>query len=301
LGGGSNTIFLDEGFRGLVIKIDSKGVSFCEKGGYVFVRAQAGEIWDKIVYNCVKKNLAGLESLSGIPGLVGGTPVQNIGAYGQEVSESIEKICAIDSETLKEVEFSVKECKFGYRTSRFKSQDKGKYVITYVVYRLIKGGTPKITYPELERAAREKFGDKLSLSSVRDLVLELRRSKSMVFDLKDPDSFSCGSFFTNPCLSQKEFVEIKKRNCSYKGYEEIPFYETEKHQVKIPAAWLIEQSGFTKGFMFNGAKISSRHCLSLVNNGGTTGDILGLASQIRSKVKEKFGIYLEIEPQIATN
>lgn len=301
LGGGSNTIFSDEGFDGLVIKIGSRGIEYDERNGFVFVRAKSGENWDSLVAECVKKNLAGIEALSGIPGSVGATPVQNVGAYGQEVSESIEKVKAISISDLKEVEFTPDECKFEYRTSRFKSQDNGKYIITEVVYRLIKNGIPKISYPELERKAHEKFGEKFALlmpPNVRELVLELRKTKSMVCDKSDPNSFSCGSFFTNPCITQKEFIVLQERNKSVKGYEEIPFYETEKHQIKIPAAWLVEQAGFTKGFKHNGAKISDRHCLSIVNNGGTANDILGLGRLIRYKVKEKFGIELEIEPVI---
>jgi len=298
LSGGSNIIFSDEGFDGLVIKMDLKGVTFDDKGGYVFVCAKAGENWDDLVKQSVKKGLAGIEVLSGIPGSVGATPVQNVGAYGQEVGEAIEKVYVLDKETLEEKEFFSKDCKFSYRTSRFKEEDKGKYIITEVVYRLIKNGNPQLGYPELERKIEEKFGHGANLSQVRELVLELRRSKSMVIDKKDPNSVSSGSFFMNPILEHKEFEELQRRNRAKKGFENVPFFETCNCKIKVPAAWLIEQAGFTKGYQKGNAAISENHCLALVNHGGTTYDIMRLAGEIQYKVKGKFGIELEIEPNI---
>ncbi|MBU2576053.1 UDP-N-acetylmuramate dehydrogenase, partial [Patescibacteria group bacterium] len=298
LAGGSNTIFSDEGFDGLVIKIDLQGVEYDDKGGYVFVSASAGENWDDLVEECVKKGLAGIEALSGIPGSVGATPIQNVGAYGQEVGDVVEKVKVLDKQTLKEKEFSAQECKFGYRTSRFKEEDKEKYIIIEVVYRLIKNKNPQLGYPELEKQVKEKFGNKATLSDARELVLELRRGKSMVIDKRDPNSVSSGSFFTNPILSHKQFEALQNRNKSRKGFEEVPFYEIKGNNVKVPAAWLIEQAGFTKGYQKGKAAISENHCLALVNHGGTTYDIMRLAGEIQYKVKEKFGIELECEPSL---
>jgi len=297
MGGGSNTVFKDSGFDGIVIKINFLGIETEASGGFVFLKAWAGENWDDVVSFSVKKNLAGLECLSGIPGTVGAAPVQNIGAYGQEVSDAIDRVGVLDMKTLEQKEIKAKDCKFEYRSSRFKKEDKGKYVIIYVVFRLVKDGVPKIAYPELEKMVKESCSEK-NILKIRELVLNLRKSKSMIVSGRDKNSVSCGSFFTNPCLTQKEFISLKKRNERHKGYDEIPFFETSSHMIKIPAAWLIEQSGFTKGFRHMGAKISDKHCLSLVNDGGTAKDVLELAGQIKSRVFEKFGIKLEIEPDI---
>jgi len=298
LAGGSNTIFSDEGFDGLVVKINLQGVSFDDKGGYVFVKAGAGENWDDLVEESVNQNLAGIECLSGIPGSVGATPIQNVGAYGQEVSEVIDTVKVLDRETLEEKEFSADECKFSYRTSRFKEEDKDKYIVTEVIYRLIKNGSPQLGYPELEKQVKEKFDGKPTLSEVRELVLELRSNKSMVIDKRDPNSVSSGSFFVNPILDIKQFESLKNRNSAHKGFEEVPFYDVGANKVKVPAAWLIEQTGFTKGYQKNNAAISENHALALVNRGGTTYDIMRLAGEIQYKVKDKFGINLEIEPNI---
>ncbi|PIQ80345.1 MAG: UDP-N-acetylenolpyruvoylglucosamine reductase, partial [Parcubacteria group bacterium CG11_big_fil_rev_8_21_14_0_20_41_14] len=268
LAGGSNTVFKDEGFDGLVIKIHLKGMSFDEKGGFVFAVVASGENWDDLVFECVKRGLAGIECLSGIPGSVGATPIQNVGAYGQEVSDVIEKVRVLDRETLEEKEFLASECGFGYRASRFKGKDNGKYIVLEVVYRLIKNGAPQIGYPELEKQIQEKFDGKPSLQNVRDLVLELRKRKSMVLDKNDPNSVSSGSFFTNPILTQKQFEALQKRNSRHKGYDEVPFYDAGGNKIKVPAAWIIEHAGFTKGYQKGSAAISENHSLALVNHGG---------------------------------
>lgn len=299
LGAGSNTVFKDEGFDGLVIKIDLKGVEYSDKNGFVFVRAMAGENWDELVKECVKRNLAGIESLSGIPGSVGATPIQNVGAYGQEVGDVIEMVRVLDRTTLEEKEFTLKECKFGYRTSRFKEQDNGKYIVIEVTYRLIKNGAPKIAYQELDKKIKQQFGKHLSLFQAREAVLELRRAKSMVLDPKDENSVSCGSFFTNPIMTQKEFEALQARVKSKKGFDDAPFFQTADNKIKVPAAWLIEQAGFPKGYRLNGAGISDNHCLAIVNKGGTTKDVLNLADKIKENVKGRFGILLEFEPNIA--
>ncbi len=295
LAGGSNTIFPDKGFDGLVVKIDLKGVSY--KGD--LVTAAAGVGWDDLVQECIKKDLAGMEALSGIPGSVGATPIQNVGAYGQEVGDIIQSVKAIDRETLKEVEFTNKECEFGYRTSRFKTRDKGKYIITEVVYGLKKHGAVSVAYDQLKEKAQELFGTlNLNLKQVREAVLLLRKSKSMVLDAKDPNSVSCGSFFVNPVLSQAEFEEFVGRWEKYGGDpKNIPAYE-DGIKTKISAAWLIEQTGYTKGHKHGKAGLSDNHNLAIINRGGTTAELLELSQKIQDAVRAQFGITLEREPVV---
>ncbi|OJI06921.1 UDP-N-acetylenolpyruvoylglucosamine reductase [bacterium CG10_46_32] len=301
LSGGSNTVFKDSGFDGLVIKIDLKGITFKSKSGHVFITAFAGENWDDLVKKAINKNLSGIESLSGIPGSVGATPVQNVGAYGQEVSDVITEVKALDRTTFKEVVFANDECKFEYRSSRFKGRDNGKYIITEVTYRLFEDAAPAVTYLQLKEKLNELFGtEKASLKEIRKAVLALRKSKSMVLDKRDPNSRSCGSFFMNPVLSQKEFSELEARwKSQRKQVEDIPFFETNDHCIKIPAAWLIEHAGFQKGHQHHGVGISQNHSLALVNKNGTVEELLELAGTIRRAVKFKFKIQLEIEPILA--
>lgn len=301
LSGGSNTVFKDEGFSGLVIKIDLKGVAFKAAGVYTFVTAAAGENWDDVVKKAVSKNLAGIEALSGVPGSVGATPIQNVGAYGQEVSDIITEVKALDRKTLEEVLFTNKQCEFGYRTSRFKGRDKDKYIITEVTYRLFKDAAPAVSYAQLREKLRELFGaDKGGLKQIRKAVLALRKSKSMLLDRRDPNSRSSGSFFTNPVLSQKEFAAFSERwQSQRKQAEDIPFFEASDHRIKVPAAWLIEHAGFQKGHQHRGVGISEKHTLALVNRNGSTKELLELAETIRRAVKQRFGITLELEPIVA--
>jgi UDP-N-acetylmuramate dehydrogenase len=301
LGGGSNTIFSDKGFDGLVLKMDLKGMEFKETGDSVIATSASGENWDEFVSMCVRKGLAGVEALSGIPGSVGATPIQNVGAYGAEVGDTISLVKAIDRDTLEEVEFTNEECMFKYRTSRFKKADKDKYIITSVEFRLIKEGAPAIRYPQLQKKVAEKYGDDIgagrdALKAVREIVLGLRRGKSMVIDELDPNSQSCGSFFTNPILSPDEFRLLEQKFRSADGEGEIPTFPEGPEDVKVPAAWLIEQSGFEKGFKHKGSAISENHNLALVNHGEITSDVLELADLIQEKVLQKFGVELEKEP-----
>ncbi len=296
LGGGSNTIFSDYGFEGLVIKIDLKGIKIHNDfKDHVIIKAAAGEEWDDFVKYCIKNNFAGVECLSGIPGSVGATPIQNVGAYGQEVKDTIIFVKAIDKETYKPTMFSNEDCLFGYRTSRFKTTDKGKYIVTEVMFKLKKDGKPEIKYPELEKYLKSKTEKVFSLDDVRNAVMELRKKKAMVLDENEPDSVSCGSFFVNPVLNKEEFdnfcakLNIEKDN--------IPNYLTESG-MKLSAAWLIENAGFVKGYTKNGAGISNKHSLALVNRGGTTKDLLELAEEIQSKVFDKFGIMMVKEPVV---
>jgi len=300
LGGGSNTVFPDEGFDGLVIKIDLKGIDIEEAKGRTIIHAAAGEDWDDLVKFCVARELAGVECLSGIPGLVGATPIQNVGAYGQEVKDTILHLKAIDRASLELKEFNADECSFGYRKSMFKSNDQ--YVIVDVAYRLVKSGKPVIRYAELQeyiksnKRSQETETRCSKLETVRNAVLALRRKKSMLIDDNDPNSRSVGSFFVNPILSEGEFEEFRKRVMLI-GNARAPSYKGAEG-IKIPAAWLIENSGFRKGYRTGGVGISSNHSLALVNYSGTTKELLALASDIEREVWEKFGVKLEREAVI---
>lgn len=302
LGGGSNTIFSDEGFEGLVIRINLKGIYIHNDfKDNVILKVSAGEQWDDFVKYCIENKFAGVECLSGIPGSVGATPIQNVGAYGQEVKDTIIFVKAIDRETFKSIMFSNEDCLFGYRTSRFKTIDKDKYIVTEVLFKLRKDGKPEIKYPELEKYLKSKGEENYSLDNIRDAVMELRKKKSMVLDDDDPDSVSCGSFFVNPIVSEEVFEKllIRMENGKWKMENgeklSIPHFKVEGG-VKLSAAWLIENAGFKKGYTKNGAGISNKHSLALVNRGGTTKNLLELAEEIQTKVFDKFGIELVKEP-----
>ena len=289
LGGGSNVLFADSGYDSLVLKVANRGIEFSG----ATVQAAAGEDWDPFVAQCIERGLAGVECLSGIPGLVGATPIQNVGAYGQEVKDTIITVQALDRESLEEVAFTAAECHFAYRQSRFKTADRDRFIITAVTYRLDPSGQPQIRYPELRR----QIGDQLNslapgrpaLSAVRDTVLQLRRSKSMVIDPQDPNTRSVGSFFLNPVVTANAFAKLQQQ------YPDIPNFPAPDGS-KIPAGWLVEHAGFHKGFRQGGAAISEHHALALVNRGGTMAEVLALASAIRDAVEQTFGIRLEREP-----
>jgi UDP-N-acetylmuramate dehydrogenase len=290
LGGGSNTVFSDKGYDGIIIYVNTKGI---EKSGDLF-SVKAGERWDAFVKYAVGMNYSGIECLSGIPGSAGATPIQNVGAYGAEVSNVIETVKAIDVETLNVIEFSNKECNFSYRNSRFKSADKNKYIVTDVVFRLNPSGVPEIKYKELDDYLGTYHGIN-SLNKVRDAVLNIRRKKSMVYDENDKDSYSCGSFFTNPVLNSFKFdgfISVcKSLNLEANSYKSGDRY-------KISAAWLIENSGFSKGLTENGIGISNKHTLAIVNRGGSTVDLINFSEKIKKTVYNKFKISLEREPEL---
>ena len=286
LGGGSNLLVSDDGFDGLVVKIALKGIEFNAD----YVTANAGENWDDLVAQCVDRDLAGVECLSGIPGFVGGTPIQNVGAYGQEVSETIVSVRCLDRSIRRIVELTNEECGFTYRKSIFSSTERDRYVVLAVTYRLTANGAPAIRYKDL----RELFGDRTpALGEVRDAVLKIRRSKSMVIDENDPNSRSAGSFFKNPVVDDAKFAEIVASS----GAGSVPNFPAGDGKVKVPAAWLIEQAGFAKGFRLENVGISANHSLALVNFGnGTAAEILRLKDKIESGVKQKFDILLHHEP-----
>ncbi len=293
LGGGSNVLISDVGFDGVVIQIGITGVESSsspavETRNSALLSVGAGENWDEFVALCVRRELAGIECLSGIPGFVGGTPVQNVGAYGQEVSESIVSVRCFDLLTDKFTDLENAECGFAYRTSIFNSGMAGRYIVTGVTFSLEVNGEPKVTYKDL----RDSFVDHTpSLGDVRDAVLKIRRAKSMVIDDTDPNSKSVGSFFKNPIVSKKKFESIAA------NFETVPGFAVDHEKVKIPAAWLIENSGFPKGYAIGEAGISSNHTLAIVNRGAASAqDILGLKDEIQKKVETKFGIELTPEP-----
>ena len=289
LGGGSNVLVADEGFDGLVLQIALKGITVKEN----LVTARAGEDWDEFAAFCVERNLAGVECLSGIPGSVGGTPVQNVGAYGQEVSETITDVRVFDRKSKEILQLSSADCKFAYRTSIFNSTDKNRFIVLAVTYALTPDGAPKIVYKDL----REFFGDRRpSLLETRDAVREIRAGKAMLVRQGGADANSAGSFFKNPIVENEKFEHIAATARSF-GVESVPCFKADERSVKIPAAWLIEQSGFQKGYLKGSAGLSTRHTLALTNRGGATAhEILELKSEIQAKVKEKFGVVLVPEP-----
>jgi UDP-N-acetylmuramate dehydrogenase len=303
LGGGSNTIFLDEGFDGLVLRIGVKGIQFVRDQNEVRLSVAAGESWDDFVQSCIQKNLAGIECLSGIPGLVGAAPIQNVGAYGQEVSETIVAVKAIDRESLQEVRFTNADCNFAYRRSRFNSEDTNRFIMIEVTFRLREFHEPQLRYPELKKFIEASVDlkqlsvGKGKLQAVRDAVISLRRKKSMVNDDADPNSRSVGSFFKNPLLTKTEFQAFEQK-CRANGYaDSIPTFAAGAN-VKVPAAWLVEQAGFRKGFQRNGVGVSTNHSLALINIAGTSRELLALAGEIQSVVFQRFGLQLEREPVV---
>lgn len=300
LGGGSNVIVPDAGLDALVVQVVIPGLAFSEAEGGTTVDAGAGVGWDELVAEAVHRGAAGVECLSGIPGTVGGTPIQNVGAYGQEVAETIVAVQALDRVTLEVRAFAREECGFAYRWSRFKGTDAGRYVVAGVRFRLRPDGAPTLRYPELAKAVAVRGGvddaePREALGRVREAVLVLRRSKGMVLDPTDPDTRSAGSFFMNPVLTADEFAALERRWTGSGGEGQVPTFPAPRG-VKVPAAWLIERAGFAKGFARSGARISGRHTLALVNAGGSTADLLALAAMIQDGVAKRFGVTLEREP-----
>jgi UDP-N-acetylmuramate dehydrogenase len=280
-----------------------RGLSFREEGGYVYVTAAAGESWDDFVRICVERGLAGLECLSGIPGSVGAAPIQNIGAYGQEVAETLHALTAFSRDSFQETRFAGADCRFGYRQSRFKGVDRGRYVITAVTFRLLPQGRPQVRYTELQRYLEERDdlaalgGGRPALEAVRAAVLALRRTKSMVVDPADPHSRSVGSFFLNPILSPDTVQQLEARWRQGGGREPLPRFSS-LEGIKVPAAWLVERAGFTRGTRRGGVGVSAHHCLALVNYDGTTRELLALAREVQEAVQERFGVWLEMEPEV---
>lgn len=291
LGGGSNLLVADGGFPGLVIKVGITGIECEENGGTTLVAAGAGEDWDRLVSLCVERSLAGVECLSGIPGSVGGTPVQNVGAYGQEVSEVLLSVRAYDRTTDFVVELPREACGFMYRSSLFNTTAKDRYVVLEVTYSLVKHGQAAMRYPDVQREF-EGNASQPTLAEVRAAVRRIRARKAMLLVEGDPDCRSAGSFFKNPILSEEQYAALQSLIEA-----DVPRYPAVSGKVKTAAAWLIEKAGFSKGHCLGPVGLSSRHTLALVNKGGATAeDILRLAREIRRRVHDRFGIELVPEP-----
>jgi UDP-N-acetylmuramate dehydrogenase len=294
LGGGSNLIVSDAGWPGLVLKVAIQGINHRHGHGTAYFDAGAGEDWDQFVAMTVQHNCAGVECLSGIPGSVGGTPVQNVGAYGQEVAETIDSVVALDLRSGEEQEFETADCGFAYRTSIFNTTERGRYVILRVTYALVHDGEPRVAYGDLQRhfSGRSR---KPTLAEVREAVRQIRASKAMLMTPGDEDSRSAGSFFKNPVLPAEEFDGLKRRAAA--RTVEVPSYPALEAQRKVPAAWLVEQSGFPKGYGNGRVGLSRKHALAIVNRGGATAaEIVTFKDEIQRKVEEQWGIRLEPEP-----
>jgi UDP-N-acetylmuramate dehydrogenase len=296
LGGGSNVLFADEGFPGLVLQVAIKGIAWSSDG---VVTASAGEDWDEFVGRCVERGLAGIECLSGIPGLVGGTPVQNVGAYGQEVSETIVSVRVYDRPSAQIVELSNAACQFGYRASIFNTGERDRYIVLAATFALNHWGEPAIRYPDLKHIFAGS-STRPALQDVREAVRSIRSRKAMLLVPGDPDAHSAGSFFKNPVVTAGFFermTEDARAQNTIASDQEVPRYSVGDGRVKVPAAWLIEQAGFQKGYTRGRAGISSKHSLAIINRGGATAiEVLGLANEIQERVQAKFGIYLQPEP-----
>jgi UDP-N-acetylmuramate dehydrogenase len=295
VGGGSNLVVADEGFPGTVVHVATRGVradvedcdALAACGG-VTVTVAAGEVWDDVVSRAVSAEWVGVEALSGIPGAVGATPIQNVGAYGQEVSDTVASVRTWDRRDRTQRTFAMAECRFGYRTSRFKAEPE-RYVVLEVTFQLRQGslGTP-VRYAELARALGVEPGDRAPLADVRSAVLELRRSKGMVLDPADHDTWSAGSFFTNPLLTPDQAASLPV---------EAPRWPQPDGTVKTSAAWLIERAGFSRGHGSARVGLSTKHTLALTNRGdGSTGELLALAREVRDGVHDAFGVRLVNEP-----
>jgi UDP-N-acetylmuramate dehydrogenase len=294
LGGGSNLVVADAGFAGLVMKVGLRGIEESPARGKRLLQAGAGEDWDTFVAHAVSENCAGVECLSGIPGTVGATPVQNVGAYGQEVADTIVNLHAIDLTNGVIRELTPAQCGFAYRTSVFNTSERGRFIILGVRFALEPEGAPRIQYRDLQN----HFGhhkDTPTLAEVRSTVREIRHSKAMLIVEGDEDCRSAGSFFKNPIVTAAKFADVQAIAI---GREvNLPSFPADEGHVKIPAGWLVEQSGFAKGYTRGPVGISRRHALAIVNRGNATaGDIIALKNDIQRAVADQFGIELKPEP-----
>jgi UDP-N-acetylmuramate dehydrogenase len=304
LGGGSNLVVADEGFAGTVIQVATRGVHLDHGHQDLgLVTVAAGEDWDAVVARSVAEGLAGLECLSGIPGLAGATPIQNVGAYGQEVSQTIAQVQVYDRTTGEILTIPNEQCGFAYRTSKFKVAQPGSPlppVILSVSFRLaVQTRSAPIRYPELATSLGVSVGDQVESTEVRAAVIELRQRKGMVIDPSDPDTRSVGSFFVNPVLDGPALAAVEAAARARCGPQtRVPTFDAGDGRVKVPAAWLIERAGFGKGYHpGDGARISAKHTLALVNSGSaSTAGLMALARQIRDGVRDTFGVSLAAEP-----
>lgn len=297
IGGGSNLLIADAGFPGTVLRIRTRGVSATPEGDHVRLSVAAGEPWDDVVARAVGDELAGIECLAGIPGATGATPIQNVGAYGQQVAETIVSVLAYDRRAREIVELGGEECQFAYRASRFRGH--ADHVVLGVSFRLRRSPLAcPLRYGELAAALGAAPGARPALTETREAVLALRRRKGMVLDAEDPDSVSAGSFFVNPLLSADEFAALCRRAARRVGDDvRPPGWPEPDGRVKTSAAWLIERAGFHRGYGAGRAGISHKHTLALVNRGGATAaELVSLAREVRDGVRAAFGVTLVPEP-----
>jgi UDP-N-acetylmuramate dehydrogenase len=295
LGGGSNLVVGDAGFDGLVLQVAPRGLEFREAGAETLVLAAAGQPWDALVAEAVARQLAGIECLAGIPGLVGATPIQNVGAYGQEVAETIRSVRVLDRQSLAVVDLTPAACGFGYRDSAFK-RAPDRHVVLAVTFALRPGGAPALRYGELAQAVAPTA----TLAEVRAAVVALRRRKSMVIDPADENRRSAGSFFMNPIVAPAQAARVVQQALSeglVTDAAQVPRYPAPGGQIKLAAGWLIERAGVAKGYRRGPVGVSSRHALALVHHGGgRTADLLALAREVRDAVAARFGVRLVPEP-----
>jgi UDP-N-acetylmuramate dehydrogenase len=290
LGGGSNLLVSDEGFRGLVVRIALRGVALESAGTCGRFSVAAGEDWDTFVCDAIERGYGGIECLAGIPGTVGGTPVQNVGAYGQEVSETIGLVRALDRNSGSFVDLSRQDCGFSYRKSIFNTTERGRFIVARVDYRMVLGAESVAAYQDLKRYFKD-WPAPPTLTEVSNAVRSIRRQKGMLLVPGDPDCASAGSFFKNPVISRGAFDRIAAQSPT-----EVPSFPAGENR-KIPAAWLLDQAGFHKGLAAGRVGISSRHSLALINRGGASaGEMAALRDRIVAAVEAKFGIRLEQEP-----
>jgi UDP-N-acetylmuramate dehydrogenase len=300
LGGGSNIVVSDRGFPGIVLKIELSGIQTLSEDNAT-ISVAAGVEWDSFVQHCANRNLAGIECLSGIPGTVGGAPIQNIGAYGEDVSEVLLRVRALDRNTHSITELNAAECRFAYRSSIFNTTHRNRYIMLAVDFVLRKDGRPRIDYPDLQK----RFAGRAqppTIGEVREAVLQIREAKAMVLRDSDPDSRSAGSFFRNPILPADLVTEIETnaRKCRIlSAAESIPQFPASTGKVKLPAAWFVEHAGFARGYAHGNAGISRKHALALINRGGATAqEIVDLMRLIQEQVQMHFGVTLEAEPEL---
>ena len=296
LGGGSNLVVADAGWPGLVLKVAISGIDQQngDDDGKVLFDVGAGESWDKFVSRAVMARCAGVECLSGIPGSVGGTPVQNVGAYGQEVSDTIVSVQVLDLKDNQVRELCHEACGFGYRSSIFNTTEQGRFIVLRVTYALTPEGKPLITYADLKRHFEGRETPP-NLAETREAVRHIRALKGMLIVPGEPDCQSAGSFFKNPVLSEEQHNDLTKRAAARRLT--VPSYPALETRRKVSAAWLVEHSGFAKGFGSERVGISAKHALAIINRGGATAaDVIALKEQIQQRVEEIWGIRLEPEP-----
>jgi UDP-N-acetylmuramate dehydrogenase len=294
LGGGSNLVVADAGFPGLALKIALRGIERRRENGQMLFTAAAGEDWDRFVAHAVASDCAGVECLSGIPGTVGATPVQNVGAYGHEVADTISEVQVLDRNTGELRVICNPGCEFGYRSSIFNSSATGRYIILAVTFALEPGGAPHLEYADLKNFFAGRGAP--TLAEARAAVRQIRFGKAMLISPGDEDCRSAGSFFKNPVLNAAQYDELKTRLAAA-GLGEVPHWLAANGKTKVSAAWLVEHAGFSKGFRRDAVGLSRKHALAMVNRGGATAaEIIALKDAIQAAVRQRFGVDLHPEP-----